>query len=236
MYKRVLLKLSGEILAGGEQFGIDYAALTHIANEIAEATKNINTQLAIVIGGGNIFRGAKETSRLDLDRVVGDYVGMLSTVLNALVLQNTLERLNKVTCVMSAIEVNKVAEPYIIRKAIRHLEKSRIVLLASGTGNPYFTTDTAAVLRGLEIGADIILKGTKVDGVYSADPEKVNKSPIFYKRLSYSNVLRDKLRVMDLTAITLCAENKLPIRVFNIKEKGNLRKVIGGEPIGTLIK
>ncbi|MBI4723139.1 MAG: UMP kinase [Candidatus Stahlbacteria bacterium] len=234
MYKRVLLKLSGEVLAGSEQFGIDYTALTYIANEIALATKNTNTQLAIVIGGGNIFRGAK-ADMLDIERVVGDYVGLLSTVINALVLQNTLERLNRATCVMSAIEVNKLAEPYIIRKAIRHLEKDKIVLLASGTGNPYFTTDTAAVLRGLEIGAEIILKGTRVDGVYSADPEKAVKH-IFYKKVSYDKVLRNKLGVMDLTAITLCAENKLPIRVFNIKEKGNLKKVIGGEPIGTLIK
>lgn len=234
MYKRILLKLSGEIFAGTKRFGVDYPALTYLANEIADA-HNTHTEIALVVGGGNIFRGAKAGS-LDIDRVVGDYVGMVSTVINALVLQNALEKLNKVTRVMSAIEVAKLAEPYIRRRAIRHLEKGRIVLFASGTGNPYFTTDTAAVLRGIEIGAEIILKGTKVDGVYSTDPEKARyKSPILYDKLSYSKVLRDKLGIMDLTAITLCLENKLPIRVFNIKEKGNLKKVVEGEPIGTLI-
>ena len=236
MYKRVLLKLSGEVFAGEQKWGIDYSALTYLSNEISEAHSS-NTQLAIVIGGGNIFRGA-EAKKLDIERATADYVGMLATVINAMVLQSALEKLCKITRLLSAIEVAKLAEPYIRRRAIRHLEKGRIVLFASGTGNPYFTTDTAAVLRGIEIGADIVLKGTKVDGVYSADPEKAisGEQPVFYKELSFSKVLTDKLRIMDLTAITLCSENKLPINVFNIKKKGNLKKVIEGKPIGTLIK
>jgi uridylate kinase len=232
MYKRVLLKLSGEILSGEEKIGISEYALSYIAEEIRDA-HNTNAQLAIVIGGGNIFRG-RDAERLNIEPVVGDYVGMLSTVINALLLQNTLERLNKTTRLMSAIEVSKLAEPYIRRRAIRHLEKGRIVIFASGTGNPYFTTDTAAVLRGIEIGADVILKGTKVEGVYSSDPMKEDNC-VLYKNISYSHFLKEKLRIMDLTAITLCSENKLPIRVFNIQEKGNLRKIILGEHIGSLI-
>jgi uridylate kinase len=234
MYKRVLVKLSGEVLAGGKGFGIDGSALTYLAQEVAEA-HDTNTQIALVIGGGNIFRGSK-AGELEIDRVVGDYVGMLSTVINALVLQSALEKLDKPTRVMSAIEVARVAEPYIRRRAIRHLEKGRIVVFASGTGNPYFTTDTAAVLRGIEIGAEIILKATKVDGVYSADPEKVTDgSAKLYKKLSYSKILEDKLRVMDLTAITLCSENKLPMRVLNIKKSGGLKKAVEGASIGTLV-
>jgi len=233
MYKRILLKLSGEILRGEQKFGIDPIALKYLVQEITEAHKP-GVELAIVIGGGNIFRGAKDAEKLGIERVVADYVGMLATVTNALILQNALEESGKITRLMSAIEVAELAEPYIRRRAIRHLEKGRIVLFASGTGNPYFTTDTAAVLRGIEIGADIIYKGTKVDGVYSGDPEK-EKNVKFYKKLSYSKVLKENLRVMDLTAITLCSENKLPIRVFNIREKGNLKKVIQGKEIGTLI-
>ncbi len=233
MYKRVLLKLSGEILKGEQEFGIAPDALKYLSQEIVE-THNSGVELAIVIGGGNIFRGAKDADKLGIERVVADYVGMLATVTNALILQNALEELGKVTRLMSAIEVAELAEPYIRRRAIRHLEKERILLFAAGTGNPYFTTDTAAVLRGIEIEADIIFKGTKVDGVYSGDPEK-EKDVKFYKKLSYSKALEEKLRIMDLTAITLCSENKLPIRVFNIREKGNLKKVIEGKEVGTLI-
>jgi uridylate kinase len=234
MYKRVLIKLSGEVLAGGKGFGIDHSALAYLAREVA-GVHDTGTEVALVIGGGNIFRGS-EAGKLEIDKVVGDYVGMLSTVINALVLQSALEKLGKATRVMSAIEVARVAEPYIRRRAVRHLEKGRIVVFASGTGNPYFTTDTAAVLRGVEIGAEIILKATKVDGVYSADPEKVTDgSAKLYRKLSYSKVLEEKLRVMDLTAITLCSENRLPLRVLNIKKRGNLKKAVGGASIGTLV-
>ncbi len=233
MYKRVLLKLSGEMLKGKQEFGIDPIVLKYLANEIVEI-HNSGIELALVVGGGNIFRGAKDAAKLGIKRAVADYVGMLATVINTLILQNALEELGESTRLMSAIEVAELAEPYIRRRAIRHLEKGRIVLFASGTGNPYFTTDTAAVLRGIEIEADIILKGTKVDGVYSGDPEK-DKNVEFYKKLSYSKILKENLRIMDLTAITLCSENKLPIRVFNISKKNNLKKIIEGTKIGTLI-
>lgn len=236
--QRVLLKLSGEIFVGDKRFGIDPKALSSIASQIGEISSI--TQIAIVVGGGNFFRGSQDAKALKIDRVVGDYVGMLSTVINALILQNALEEIKRPTRVMSAIEVSKLAEPYIRRRAIRHLEKGRIVLFSCGTGNPYFTTDTAAVLRAIEISADAVIKGTKVDGVYSSDPEKwVGRSnclsPYFYKECSYEEMLAKKLRIMDLTAITLCSENKLPIIVFNIKKEGNLKKVIQGKQIGTLI-
>ncbi|MCK4351951.1 UMP kinase [candidate division WOR-3 bacterium] len=263
MYKRVLLKLSGEIFAGENpparfakasarravpvpiisgrragKSGLDSDVLKYLANEIIDV-HNAGAEIALVIGGGNISRGTSDASKIGIERVVADYVGMLATVINSLVLQNILEKEGKDTRLMSAIEVAKLAEPYIRRRAIRHLEKGRIVLLASGTGSPYFTTDTAAVLRGIEIGADVILKGTKVDGVYSKDPEKEigrgKPCPYLYKKLSYSEVLHKKLRIMDLTAITLCSENKLSIIVFNIKKRGNLKKVVEGKSIGTLI-
>jgi uridylate kinase len=233
VYKRVLLKLSGEIFAGEKRFGIDPDMLSSTASQIAEIASMC--QVAIVIGGGNFFRGVQDAKTLKIDRVVGDYVGMLSTVINSLILQNALEVLNKPTRVMSAIEVSKLAEPYIRRRAIRHLEKGRIVLFSCGTGNPYFTTDTAAVLRAIEVSADAVIKGTKVDGVYSADPVK-NKNSRFLTKLSYKEVLDKQLRIMDLTAITLCSENKLPIVVFNIKKEGNLKKVIQGKHIGTIIR
>lgn len=233
MYKRIVLKLSGEIFAGNKRFGLDAGILDYIADEIV-ITHNAGVEMALVVGGGNIFRGTTDAGKLGIERAIADYVGMLSTVINALILQSVLERKGKITRLMSAIEVAKLAEPYIRRRAIRHLEKGRIVLFASGTGSPYFTTDTAAVLRGIEIGANAILKGTKVNGVYSADPEK-QRDAVLYKKLSYSEVFRKKLRVMDLTAITLCSENKLPIVVFNIKKKGNLNKVVFKKGVGTLI-
>lgn len=233
MYKRILLKLSGEIFAGENKFGIDSKILTRVTKEIAEIHK-LKIQIGIVMGGGNIFRGEADARKLGIERVVGDYVGMLATVINGLILQNALEEQGAPTRLMSAIEVSKLAEPYIRRRAIRHMEKGRIVLFACGTGNPYFTTDTAAVLRGIEINADVILKGTKVEGVYSADPNKDKKAKL-YKKLSYNDVLKDRLQVMDLTAITLCSENKLPIIVFNIKTLDNLKKVVTGENIGTLV-
>lgn len=233
MYKRILLKLSGEIFAGENKFGVDSQILTRVTKEIAEIHK-LGVQTGIVMGGGNIFRGEADAAKLGIERVVGDYVGMLATVINGLILQNALETEGVPTRLMSAIEVSKLAEPYIRRRAIRHMEKGRVVLFACGTGNPYFTTDTAAVLRGIEICADVILKGTKVEGVYSADPHKDSKAR-FYKKLSYRDVLKAGLKVMDLTAITLCSENKLPILVFNIKTHGNLKKAVTGKPIGTIV-
>lgn len=233
MYNRILLKLSGQIFAGRQKFGIDSNTLEYLTHEIVDV-HNLGVQVALVVGGGNIFRGSSDATKLGIEHVVGDYAGMLSTVINAIILQGVLERMNKVTRLMSAIEVAKLAEPYIRRRAIRHLEKGRIVLFAAGTGSPYFTTDTAAILRGIEIRADAVLKGTKVDGVYSSDP-KNGKPAKLYKKLSYSEVLSKKLRIMDLTAITLCSENKLPIIVFNVRKKGNLKKVVEGKPVGTLI-
>lgn len=233
MYHRILLKLSGEIFSGESKFGIDSNILIRLTKEITEIHK-LYVQIGIVIGGGNIFRGAQDAKKLRIERVVGDYVGMLSTVINGLVLQNILEEQGVPTRLMSAIEISKLAEPYIRRRAIRHMEKGRIVLFACGTGNPYFTTDTAAVLRGIEIGADAILKGTKVDGVYSADPYKDSKAKL-YKKLTYNDVIAKRLGIMDLTAITLCSENKLPIIVFNIKTQGNLKKAVTGTSIGTIV-
>jgi len=233
VYKRVLLKLSGESLAeqdGG--FGIDVGAIKSLAKEVLDG-KNLGVQMAIVIGGGNIFRGAT-ASKLGMERVTGDYMGMLSTIINALALQHALEDVGIQTRVQTAIEIPQVAEPYIRRRAIRHLEKGRVVIFASGTGNPYFTTDTAASLRAMEIGADVIFKATKVDGVYSSDPMK-DSSAIKFNQLSYLEVLKKGLKVMDSTSVSLCMDNKLPMVVFNVREKSSIKRVLMGEKIGTLV-
>ena len=230
--RRVVLKLSGEALVGNMGYGIDPAVNNSIAAQISELSGK-NTQIAIVIGGGNIFRGlAAATS--GMDRSTADYMGMLATVLNGLALQDALEKAGVKTRVMTAIEMQELAEPYIKRRAIRHLEKGRVVIFVSGTGNPYFTTDTAAALRAVEIGADMILKATKVDGVYTKDPVK-HKSAKKFDNLDYMEVLANKLKVMDATAVSLCMDNDLPIVVFNIKKKGNLKKAVEGKKIGTLI-
>ncbi len=233
IYKRVLLKLSGESLAeqdGG--FGIDVDAIKNIANEVLEG-KNLGVQMAIVIGGGNIFRGAT-ASNLGMERVTGDYMGMLATIINALALQHALEDVGIQTRVQTAIEIPQVAETYIRRRAIRHLEKNRVVIFAAGTGNPYFTTDTAASLRAVEIGADVIFKATKVDGVYSADPMKDDSAKKF-NQLTYLEILKKGLQVMDSTSVSLCMDNKLPMIIFNIREKSSIKKVLMGEKIGTLV-
>jgi uridylate kinase len=231
-FKRILLKLSGESLMGKQSFGIDNRILEHITNEICKISK-LDVQVGIVIGGGNIYRGLS-ASQQGVDRATGDQMGMLSTVINSLALQNSLEKMGIHTRVQSAIKMDEICEPLILRRAIRHLEKKRIVIFASGTGEPYFTTDTAAALRAIEIKADLIMKGTRVDGVYDSDPEK-NKKAIMFKKLTYSEVLSKNLRVMDLTAITLCRENNLPMLVFNMNVKDNLKKIITGSKIGTLI-
>jgi uridylate kinase len=233
IYKRVLLKLSGESLAeqdGG--FGIDVDAIKNIANEVLDG-KNLGVEMAIVIGGGNIFRGAT-ASNLGMERVTGDYMGMLATIINALALQHALEDVGIQTRVQTAIEIPQVAETYIRRRAIRHLEKNRVVIFAAGTGNPYFTTDTAASLRAVEIGADVIFKATKVDGVYSADPMK-DDSAVKFNQLTYLEILKKGLQVMDSTSVSLCMDNKLPMIVFNVREKSNIKKVLMGEKIGTLV-
>ncbi|MBK8550072.1 MAG: UMP kinase [Ignavibacteria bacterium] len=231
-YKRILLKLSGESLMGNQSFGIDSDVLESIAGEVYSVTK-LGIETGIVIGGGNIYRGLS-AHKQGIDRVTGDQMGMLSTVINSLALQNALEKRGIYTRIQSAIKMDEIAEPLILRRAVRHLEKKRVVIFSSGTGSPYFTTDTAAALRGIEIKADVIIKGTRVDGVYDSDPEK-NKKAKMFKKLSYLDVLEKDLRVMDLTAITLCQENKLPIKVFNMNVKDNLRKLVTGENIGTLI-
>ncbi|MBI3353376.1 MAG: UMP kinase [Nitrospirae bacterium] len=231
-YKRILLKISGEALMGDRGYGIDPAVINAIANEIKEVYK-LGTQIAIVIGGGNIFRGLIGSAR-GMERASADYMGMLATVLNALALQDALEKLNVDTRVQTAIEMRELAEPYIRRRAIRHLEKKRVVIFAAGTGNPYFTTDTAASLRAMEIGADVIIKGTKVDGVYDSDPMK-NKKAKKYDRLNYLEVLQKGLKVMDATAISLCMDNNLPIIVFNLKKNGNIKRIVLGEKIGTTV-
>lgn len=235
VYKRIVLKLSGEALQGKELHGIDNSVLTSIARQIKEI-KDLGVDTAIVLGGGNIFRGQENTDSqgLDMDRSVADYMGMLATVINGLALQNVLEKMNLPTRVMTAIEMQRIAEPYIRRRAIRHLEKGRIVIFVAGTGNPYFTTDTAAALRAMEIKADAILKATKVDGVYSADPLKVKDAKKF-ERLKYIDVLKKNLKVMDATAISLCMDNKMPIVVFNMNKEGNVRRVALGEKIGTVV-
>lgn len=232
-FKRILLKLSGEALMGDKSFGIDPKVVRYIAEELKEVSKS-GVQIAIVIGGGNIFRGL-EASAEGMERTSADYMGMLATVLNALALQNALEGAGIPTRVQSAIEMRELAEPYIRRRAVRHLEKGRIVIFAAGTGNPYFTTDTAAALRAVEIGAQAILKATKVDGVYSSDPLE-DPSAKKYPEISYMEVLKKGLKVMDSTAISLCMDNNLPIIVFDLKGRGNIRKILGGKKVGTLVK
>jgi uridylate kinase len=231
-YKRILLKLSGEALMGDQNYGIDPAVATRIAQDIAEI-QALGVQTAVVIGGGNIFRGLAASAR-GMDRSTGDYMGMLATVINALALQDALEHNGVATRVLTAIEMRSVAEPFIRRRAVRHLEKGRVVVFAAGTGNPYFTTDTAAALRAMEMKAEVILKGTKVDGIYTADPVK-DPTATRYDSISYLQVLQQRLQVMDATAISLCMDNKLPILVFNLKTPGNIRRVVMGETIGTLV-
>ena len=231
-YQRVLLKLSGEALAGEMGYGIDPPILSRLAEELREV-QDLGIQMAIVIGGGNIFRGLQAAAE-GMDRATADYMGMLATVLNALALQDALEKGGLVTRVCSAIEMPAIAEPYIRRRAIRHLEKGRMVIFAAGTGNPFFTTDTAAALRAVEIGAEVILKATKVDGVYSADP-MIEPGAQHLPRLSYIEVLNRGLKVMDTTAITMCMDNQLPIVVFNLGQRGNIRRILMGEPIGSTV-
>ena len=233
VYRRVLLKLSGEALMGEQAFGIDPVVTTQIAKEIGEI-QQLGVQTAVVIGGGNLFRGLAASAK-GMDRATADYMGMLATVINALALQDALEHLGVLTRVASAIEMRAVAEPFIRRRAVRHLEKGRVVVFAAGTGNPYFTTDTAAALRAMEIKADVILKGTKVDGVYTADP-MIDKTATKYDDISYLRVLEQGLKVMDATAISLCMDNSLPIVVFNLRTPGNVRRVIMGEPVGTTVR
>jgi uridylate kinase len=232
VYKRILLKLSGESLLGKQSFGIDPAVANFIAEEI-KAVSDLHVQIGIVVGGGNIFRGLEAGSK-GIDRTSADYMGMLATVINSLALQSALEAHGLPTRVQSAIEMHEIAEPFIQRRAIRHLEKGRIVIFAGGTGNPYFTTDTAASLRAMEIKADVIMKATKVDGVYDSDPIK-NKSAKMFKNISYIDILTKKLKVMDATAISLCRDNLLPIVVFNLQIKGNIRNIICGKKIGTYV-
>ncbi|MDO3379399.1 UMP kinase [Geoalkalibacter halelectricus] len=232
-YRRVLLKLSGEALAGNQGYGIDPEVLSAIAAEVKEVV-NLGIQLALVIGGGNIFRGVAAASK-GMDRASADYMGMLATVMNSLALQDAMEQAGVVTRVLSAIEMREVAEPYIRRRAMRHLEKGRVVIFGAGTGNPYFTTDTAASLRAMEINAEIILKATKVDGIYSADPAK-NKDAVKFISLTYLDVLKKGLQVMDATATSLCMDNDLPIMVFNLTVPGNIKRAIMGENIGTIVK
>ncbi len=232
-YKRVLLKLSGEALAGEQGYGIDPQTITTIANEIKEVVE-CGVQLSLVIGGGNIFRGLAASST-GMDRASADYMGMLATMINALAMQDALEKIGVDTRVQSAIAMQEVAEPYIRRRAIRHLEKGRVVIFGAGTGNPYFTTDTAASLRAMEVGAEVILKGTKVDGVYTADPKK-DPNATKFTELTYIDVLKKGLQVMDATATSLCMDNSLPIIVFDVTTDGNVKKVVYGEPIGTIVK
>ncbi|HXP52294.1 MAG TPA: UMP kinase [Bacteroidia bacterium] len=232
-YKRILLKLSGESLMGDQQFGIEQKAVLHYAEEIRSAVA-AKAEVAIVIGGGNIFRGIQATAN-GIDRVQGDYMGMLATIINSMALQASLEKLGIPTRLMSAIEMKEICEPFIRRRAVRHLEKGRVVIFGAGTGNPYFTTDTAASLRAIEIEADVILKGTRVDGIYTADPEK-DKNAKRYDTITFDEVYNQGLQVMDLTAFTLCKENKLPIIVFDINKKGNLKRVLEDEKIGTLVE
>jgi uridylate kinase len=232
-YRRVLLKLSGEVLAGERGYGIDPAVVGEIADQIQEVNA-LGVELAIVIGGGNIFRGLAAAAT-GIERSSADYMGMLATVMNALALQSVLERKGVLTRVQSAIEMRQLAEPYIRRRAIRHLEKKRVVILACGTGNPYFSTDTAAALRAMEIGAEVILKGTKVDGVYDRDPMK-DRSATMFSRLTFFEVIEKGLAVMDTTAVTLCMENRLPIIVFNLKDNDNIKRIVLGEALGTVVE
>lgn len=233
VYRRILLKLSGEALMGKQEFGIDPGVLSDLAAEVGELTK-LGVQVALVVGGGNIFRGIRTSKEYGIDRASADYMGMLATVINSLALQERLERDGVTTRVLSAIEMRAIAEPYIRRRALRHLEKGRVVIFAGGTGNPYFTTDTAAALRAMEINADAILKATKVDGVYDRDP-MVHKKARKFKELSYIDVLQRNLKVMDATAISLCMDNGLPIIVFNLTKRGNVVRVVRGDKIGTVV-
>ena len=232
VFKRILLKLSGEILAGDNGYGIDPKITSNLANKIIQISKK-NIQIGIVIGGGNIFRGIT-SSENGLERVPGDYLGMLATIMNSVALQSALEKLDCDTRVMSSLSITQLAEPYIRRKGIRHLEKGRVVIFAGGTGNPYFSTDTAAALRAIEINADVIIKGTKVDGVYSSDPE-LDPDAKKYDVISFKEVIEKELRVMDLTAITLCKENNLPIIIFDIKSRDGLEDIINSVPTGTTV-
>ena len=231
-FRRILLKLSGEILAGDEGFGIDPERASYLANEV-KSIRDLGIGVGLIIGAGNIFRGMQAASK-GMDRVTGDYLGMLATIMNAISVQDALEKAGCETRTLSAISVTQIAEPYIRRRAIRHLEKERIIIVAGGTGNPFFTTDSAAALRATELGAEIVLKGTKVDGVYDKDPMKHNDA-VKYETVDFKTILNKDLRVMDLTAITLCKENNLPIRVFNINKSGNLKELVLGGNIGTLV-
>ncbi len=232
-YKRILLKLSGESLMGNKQFGIDHERLSEYTSQIKEIV-GMGVQVAVVIGGGNIFRGI-QAEEGGMDRVHGDYMGMLATMINSMALQSALEKKGVETRLQSAIKMEQICEPFIRRKAVRHLEKLRVVIFGAGTGNPYFTTDTAATLRAIEIEADVVLKGTRVDGIYSADPEK-DKTATKYKTITFNEVYEKGLEVMDMTAFTLCNENKLPIIIFDMNKPGNLKKIMEGEEIGTLVE
>ncbi|HTS12925.1 MAG TPA: UMP kinase [Candidatus Limnocylindrales bacterium] len=232
VYKRVVLKLSGESLSGPHDFGIDAGTIQSIAAQVNEIN-SLDVQVAIMVGGGNIFRGTRQ-GQLSIDRATGDYMGMLATVINGLALQDALEKVGCHTRLMSAIEMHEVAEPFIRRRAARHLEKNRVVIFAAGTGNPYFSTDTAAALRAMEIKAQVILKATRVDGIYDADPEKV-KDAKFFERITYLEVLQKGLSVMDSTAISLCMDNKMPIVIFNMNVPGNLKRVVAGERVGSIV-
>jgi uridylate kinase len=232
-YQRILLKLSGEALMGAQQYGLDQEMLLHYAREIKSVVER-GVQVAVVVGGGNIYRGIS-AEKTGVDRVQGDYMGMLATVINCLALQSVLEHHGVQTRLQSAIEMKAIAEPFIRRRAIRHLEKGRVVLFGAGTGNPYFTTDTAATLRAIEIEADVILKGTKVDGIYSDDPEKVSNA-VKYDTITFAEVFEKNLKIMDMTAFTLCNENKIPIIVFDVHKAGNLLRIVEGEAVGTLVE
>ena len=232
LYRRVLLKLSGEVLAGEQDFGIDPIKANYLAEEV-QSIRESGVEVGLIIGAGNIFRGMQAASK-GMDRVTGDYLGMLATIMNAISVQDALEKVGCETRTLSAISVSQIAEPYIRRRAIRHLKKGRVVIIAGGTGNPFFTTDSAAALRAVELNAEVVLKGTKVDGIYDKDP-MVHEDAVKFETVSFSRVLNDNLRVMDMTAITLCKENNLPIRVFNINHTGDLKALVLGSKIGTLV-
>ena len=232
LYRRVLLKLSGEVLAGEQDFGIDPIKANYLAEEV-QSIRESGVEVGLIIGAGNIFRGMQAASK-GMDRVTGDYLGMLATIMNAISVQDALEKVGCETRTLSAISVSQIAEPYIRRRAIRHLEKGRVVIIAGGTGNPFFTTDSAAALRAVELNAEVVLKGTKVDGIYDKDP-MVHEDAVKFETVSFSKVLNDNFRVMDMTAITLCKENNLPIRVFNINHTGDLKALVLGGKIGTLV-
>ena len=232
LYRRVLLKLSGEVLAGEQDFGIDPIKANYLAEEV-QSIRESGVEVGLIIGAGNIFRGIQAASK-GMDRVTGDYLGMLATIMNAISVQDALEKVGCETRTLSAISVSQIAEPYIRRRAIRHLEKGRVVIIAGGTGNPFFTTDSAAALRAVELNAEVVLKGTKVDGIYDKDP-MIHEDAVKVETVSFSRVLNDNLRVMDMTAITLCKENNLPIRVFNINHTGDLKALVLGGKIGTLV-